>query len=113
MSGPIVVPADHGGSVITVKAALIVLAVAALAAAMFVGYKAGRQRERMRRQGVDPKWVEQVKGYLSDLVYPPDSAADLDDMVVLPDAKRDVGRKLLYAAPGAAEARAKLRRQFG
>lgn len=86
-------------------APFIVAAALALAAG-WVGAGIGRAREARERNGIDPQWARQVEAYIADLVMPPATLADLNDLVVMPDAKRDAGRKLLYAAPGTAAERA-------
>jgi hypothetical protein len=75
----------------------------------WLGKKSGKALEAAARKGVDPKWVEQVEHYIADLVHPPASAADLDDMVVMPEEKREIGKKLLFSAPGASARRTERR----
>lgn len=75
----------------------------------WLAVKAGRKREALARQGIDPKWAQQAEGFIRELLDPPADGAALDDMVVLPRAKKEAAKKLLYAAPGAAEQRAQRR----
>lgn len=77
----------------------------------WVGVRIGRAREGRERQGIDPRWAVAAEDFARQVVAPPASSADLDDLVVLPVGLRDQGRKLLYAAPGAAQRRLDLRRR--
>ena len=79
----------------------------------WLGARAGKLAESRRRSGISPEWAGKVRVYLARILEQPADDADLDDMVVLPRHLKDTGRELLYAAPGEAEAREKLRRQYG
>lgn len=91
-------------------AALIVLAsyTAVIAGA---GVRAGRAREAAARNGISPQWAKRCEDFLHAVVSPPQTEAELDDMVVLPDPVKEAAKKLLYEAPGAAERRADRRRR--
>lgn len=91
-------------------APFVVLAAVVLVSG-WVGVRIGRAREARERQGVDPGWADNCTDFVREVVMPPVvGVAAIEDIVVLPEKLRDQGRKLLYAAPGAADRRRERRR---